>query len=172
MFTHSLINFVAFPLFFIYSFWYHFLLFGELPLAILLEQFFWQQIFLVLFHVTRSLFRLFYKDIFTGYRILCWQFFPLSTLKRYVILASLVSDEKYSHLNHCSSDVLFPLNAFKIHSLIFDDFGHRLFLFLSCLEFAIFLESVGLCISQNLGRFQSIFLQIYIHIYLHIFTYT
>lgn len=52
---------------------------------------------------------------------------------------------------YCSSYLLFPLNAFKILSLIFDVFGHRLFLFLSCLEFAIFLESVGLCISENLG---------------------
>lgn len=154
MFTHILINFVAFPLFLIYSFWYHFLLFGELPLAILLEQFFRQQIFLFLFHVTSSLFRLFYKDIFTGYRILCWQFFSLSTLKK-VCHSGFYGFwwEIQSHLNHCSSDVLFPLNAFKILSRIFDVFGHRLFLFLSCLGVCYISWICRFMYFTNFGKF-------------------
>lgn len=51
--------------------------------------------FLVLSYLTRSLFRS-VKIVFTGYRILCWQLFSFSTLKKvcHFLLASVVSVEK------------------------------------------------------------------------------
>lgn len=78
------------------------------------------------------------------------------------VSGSLVSDGRFSHLNHCSLYVMccFYLAAFKISffTFSFQQFDYDVFsgwsiLGLLCLGFTEFLESLHLCLSPNFGKF-------------------
>lgn len=78
----------------------------------------------------------FLKDIFSGYRLLCLQFFLFSTLKiLYFLLVFIVSDEKYeviqisvplisnaSFFSGCFKKILF---VFSFQLLDYDEFRNR-----------------------------------------------
>lgn len=99
-----------------------FLLSRELPLVILLEHFSWQQIIFISFSsgkvfISFHSIRIFLMDI----ELYVDSYF-LSALKKGVSFSSGFCSfwwEIHNYLNHCSSKVLFLLDAFKIFFLIF-----------------------------------------------------
>ena len=116
----------------------------------------------------------FLKDVFNNCRILNWQLFPFNILKmvfHFIQRFHVVSGEESAVIQFgLPFDVVcyFSLVVLKVFSLslVFsslimmclevDSFGFIL------LEFAELFESVGLCLSANMGSFQPLFLQVFV----------